>query len=217
MLFHDRRHAGRLLAARLAHYRGRDDVLVLALPRGGAPVAAEIARSLGAPLDVFIVRKLGLPGQPELAMGAVATGGAVVLNHELVDRLELPDLVIREAARRELSVIEKQQQSFRGRRPPPEIRGRTIVLVDDGLATGSTMRAAIAAIKRQAPRRLVVAAPVGAAETCDELRREVDEFVSIACPEDFHAVGQWYEDFSQTTDAEVVSLLAQQPAVAASP
>ena len=216
-LFRDRYDAGRRLADRLEHYGGQDEVLVLALPRGGVPVAAEVARSLGAPLDVFYVRKLGLPGQPELAMGAVATGGAVVLNRELIDRLELSEAVIRDAARREFRVLETQQRALRGRRPAPRVRGRTLILVDDGLATGSTMRAAVDALRRQLPRRLVVAVPVGAAETCKELRREVDELVSIACPDDFQAVGQWYHDFSQTSDDEVSSLLAEGPATARSP
>jgi predicted phosphoribosyltransferase len=197
----------------LIHFQGRNDVLVLALPRGGVPVAFEIAKAIGAPLDLFLVRKLGLPRQPELAMGAVATGGVEVLNDEVVGRLGVPREVIDRVAARELSVLERQQEMLRGHRPPPKIRDRTIILVDDGLATGSTMRAAIQAIRRQQPERLVVAVPVGAATTCEEVAAEVDEFIVIACPDDFYAVAMWYDDFRQVPDEAVTSLLKQSSSV----
>jgi putative phosphoribosyl transferase len=209
MLFRDRRHAGQLLAEKLQHYRGRDGVLVLALPRGGVPVAFEVAKAIGAPLDLFLVRKLGLPRQPELAMGAVATGGVEVLNADVVFRLGVPREVIDRVAEREQLVLERQQEQLRGRRPPPRIAGRTIILVDDGLATGSTMRASVQAIRSQGPKRIVVAVPVGAASTCEEFEAEVDEFVSVACPEDFYAVAMWYDDFGQVSDEQVISLLEQ--------
>jgi predicted phosphoribosyltransferase len=209
MLFNDRFHAGRLLARKLEHHRDDPEVLVLALPRGGVPVAAEVARVLDAALDVFLVRKLGLPGHSELAMGAVATGGVRVLNEDLVARLGIPESVIDKVADRELEVLRRQDRRFRGDRPPPAIEGRTIILVDDGLATGSTMRAAVEAIQNQQPRRLVVAVPIGAAETCDQFSRDVDEMVAVACPDDFRAVAMWYEDFSQTPDAVVVGLLQE--------
>jgi len=207
MVFKDRFDGGRLLACKLSHYREQPNIIVLALPRGGAPVASEVAKALDAPLDVFLVRKLGLPGHPELAMGAVATGGVRVLNEDLVYRLRIADSVIEKVAQRELEVLRRQEQRFRDRRPPPLIEGRTVILVDDGLATGSTMRAAAAAVRQQHPRRLVVAVPIGAAQTCDEFGREVDEVVAVACPEDFQAVALWYEDFSQTPDELVVALL----------
>jgi putative phosphoribosyl transferase len=209
MVFHDRFDAGRLLAKKLLHYRDQPDLLVLALPRGGVPVASEVAKAVDAPLDVFLVRKLGLPGHPELAMGAVATGDLRVLNEDLVDSLSISDSVIERVAQRELEVLRRQEERFRGQRPPPTIEGRTVILVDDGLATGSTMRAAVEAIRQQHPRRLVVAVPIGAASTCDEFSRDVDEIVAVACPEDFHAVALWYEDFSQTPDELVVSLLQE--------
>jgi len=209
MVFKDRFDAGRLLARKLSHYRDDSNVIVLALPRGGVPVASEVAKALEASLDVFLVRKLGLPGHPELAMGAVATGGVRVLNEDLVLRLRIPDRAIEKVAQRELEVLRRQEQRFRGQRPPPEIQGRTVILVDDGLATGSTMRAAVEAVRQQHPLRLVVAVPIGAAETCNEFSREVDEIVAVACPEDFHAVALWYEDFSQTPDELVIALLRE--------
>ena len=209
MLFKDRFHAGRLLARKLEHHRDNSEVLVLALPRGGVPVAAEVTRVLQAPLDVFLVRKLGLPGHSELAMGAVAMGGVRVLNESLVARLGIPESAIDRVADRELEVLRRQDHRFRGDRPAPEIEGRTIILVDDGLATGSTMRAAVEAIKKQRPRRLVVAVPIGAAETCEQFGRDVDEMVAVSCPDDFRAVAMWYEDFSQTPDAVVIGLLQE--------
>jgi predicted phosphoribosyltransferase len=209
MLFRDRREAGRFLAGKLMKYAGRPDVLVLALPRGGVPVAFEVAGALGAPLDVFLVRKLGLPGREELAIGAIAPGGVRVLNHEVVRALRVPPAVIDEVAARERQELERRLRLYRDDRPPPDVRGRTVILVDDGLATGSTMRAAVAALRQQHPARIVVAAPVGAADTCEEFRQEADEAVCARTPEPFLAVGMWYADFSQTTDEEVRELLEQ--------
>lgn len=209
MLFQDRADAGRQLAAALQGYARRPDVLVLALPRGGVPVGFEVARALNVPLDVFLVRKLGVPGQEELAMGAVASGGMRVLNREVVEALGIPDSVIGAVAAREQQELERREHLYRGDRPQPIVRGRTVVLVDDGLATGSTMRAAVLALRQQGPQRIVVAVPVAAAETCDEFRSEVEETVCLATPEPFYAVGMWYEDFSETTDEEVRSLLEQ--------
>ena len=208
MLFRDRADAGRHLLSRLGAYQGRPDVVVLGLPRGGIPVGYEVARGLGAPLDVFVVRKLGVPGQEELAMGAIATGGVRVVNRDVVDALHIaPDVLDRsaEAERREL---ERRERSYRGDRPEPKVEGRTVILVDDGLATGSTMRAAVQALRQQRPARIVVAVPVAAFATCEELRREVEEVVCFATPEPFMAVGRFYDDFSQTTDEEVHDLLA---------
>ena len=209
MLYRDRREAGRQLAAKLAAYAGRPDVLVLALPRGGVPVAYEVARALAAPLDIFLVRKLGLPGHEELAMGAVASGGIRVLNEEVVQALRIPEEVIDEVAAVELEELERRERLYRGDRPPPDVRGRTVILIDDGLATGSTMRAAIAALRRQHPARIVVAVPVGAPETCAEFQDEADEAICALTPDPFYAVGLWYGDFTQTTDEEVRDLLEQ--------
>jgi putative phosphoribosyl transferase len=208
MYFRDRREAGRQLAQHLVAYANRPDVLVLALPRGGVPVAYEVARALHAPLDVFLVRKLGLPGHEEYAMGAVASGGVRVLNPEVLEQLHLPDEVIDTVTRRELQELERRERLYRGDRPFPDVRGKTVILVDDGLATGSTMRAAAEALRQQGPARLVVAVPAGSPQTCDEFRDEVDEVVCAITPEPFYAVGLWYDDFSQTTDDEVRDLLA---------
>ena len=207
--FRDRREAGRALAAKLAAYAHRPDVLVLALPRGGVPVAYDVARALGAPLDVFIVRKLGIPGHEELAMGAVATGGVRVLNEQVVHALNIPDHVIDAVTAWEQQELARRERLYRGDRPPPDVRGRTVILVDDGLATGASMHAAIAALRRQQPAHIVVAVPIAAPETCDALRAEVDDVVCAITPEPFHAVGLWYDDFSQTTDEEVGDLLAR--------
>jgi len=207
--FHDRRDAGRFLATRLSAYANRPDVLVLALPRGGVPVGAEVARALGAPLDVFLVRKLGVPGHEELAMGAVATGGVRVLNEDVVQALGIPHDVIEAVAAREQQELERRARLYRGDGPPPDVHGRTVILVDDGLATGATMQAAIRALRRQQPARIVVAVPTASAETCEELRAEVDEVVCAVTPEPFYAVGLWYDDFSQTTDDDVRELLAR--------
>jgi putative phosphoribosyl transferase len=183
-------------------------LLVLGLPRGGIPVAYEVARGLGAPLDVFLVRKLGVPGQEELAMGAIATGGVRVVNHDVVRALGIPPDVLDRAAAEEARELERRERSYRGDRPEPQVDGRTVILVDDGLATGSSMRAAVAALRQLGPARSVVAVPVAAPSTCEELRREVDEVVCFATPEPFMAVGRFYDDFSQTTDEEVRELLA---------
>lgn len=176
---------------------------MLALPRGGVPVGAEVARHLGAPLDVMVVRKLGVPGHEELAMGALASGGALVVNEEVVGALGIPRSAIEAAAAREARELERREHAYRDDRPPAEVAGRIVILVDDGLATGSTMRAAVAALRRRGPKRLVVAVPVAAASTCEDLAGEVDEIVCGQTPEPFQAVGLWYEDFSQTTDEEV--------------
>ena len=209
MIFRDRTDAGRRLAERLGEYAGRPGVLVLALPRGGVPVAFEVARALGAPLDVFLVRKLGVPGHEELAMGAIATGGVRVVNESVVRELGIGGEVIDAVAGRERAELERRARAYRGERPAPEVRGRAVILVDDGLATGSTMRAAALAVRRQEPERVVVAAPVAARATCAELLAEVDDVVCAATPEPFYGVGRWYEDFSQTTDEEVRELLAR--------
>jgi len=207
MLFSNRKNAGQTLAERLADYADDPYLLVLALPRGGVPVAYEVARRLQAPLDVFLVRKLGLPGQEELAMGALASGGVRVLNEEVVRILQVPEQVIDEVAAREQQELERRERLYRGDRPPPDVRGRTVILIDDGLATGSSMRAAVAALKHMKPRRIVVAVPVASRETCEEFGELVDDVVCVERPEPFMAVGRWYEDFSQTTDEEVHGLL----------
>ena len=208
MLFRDRADAGRHLLSRLGAYQGRSDVVVLGLPRGGIPVGYEVARGLGAPLDVFVVRKLGVPGQEELAMGAIATGGVRVVNRDVVDALHIAPDVLDRAAEAERRELERRERSYRGDRPEPRVEGRTVILVDDGLATGSTMRAAVQALRQQRPARIVVAVPVAASATCEELRREVEDVVCFATPEPFMAVGRFYDDFSQTTDEEVHDLLA---------
>jgi predicted phosphoribosyltransferase len=209
--FRDRHDAGRHLAAKLRGYAGRADVIVLALPRGGVPVGWEVARALAAPLDVFVVRKLGVPGEEELAMGAVATGGVRVLNERLTTALGIPAYVIDAVTGWQQHELARRERLYRGDRPAPEVGGRTVILVDDGLATGSTMRAAVAALRVQNPARIVVAVPTAARETCNDLVAEVDEVVCTTTPEPFYAVGLWYEDFSQTTDEEVRELLAQSP------
>jgi putative phosphoribosyl transferase len=205
--FADRVEAGRLLAEQLRSYAGQPDAIVLALPRGGLPVAYEIATRLHLPLDIFLVRKLGAPGQPELAMGAIATGGARVLNEDVIRYLSVPPEVIDAVAYAEQIELDRREQAYRGERPTPDLRGKQVILVDDGLATGSSMRAAIGTVRTQSPARIVVAVPVAARETCDELKREVEELVCLRTPEPFSAVGLWYEDFSQTSDEEVRDLL----------
>jgi putative phosphoribosyl transferase len=207
MIFRDRTEAGRKLAARLKHYADREDVLVLALPRGGVPVAYEVAKELNVPLDVFLVRKLGVPGHEELAMGAIASGGVRVVNEDIVNYLKIPNAVIDAVAAREQRELERRARAYRGDRPPPDVKDRIVILIDDGLATGSTMRAAAASLRLQKPRRIVVAVPVSSPETCDEFRSEVDEIVCAFTPEHFQGVGLWYEEFSQTSDEEVRELL----------
>jgi putative phosphoribosyl transferase len=205
--FTNRTEAGRQLADDLKEYAGREDALVLALPRGGVPVAFEVARALGLPMDLFLVRKLGVPGHEELAMGAIASGGVRVLNEEVVRMFSPPEVTIARVAAQEQEELERRERAYRGGRRDLRLEGKTVILVDDGLATGSTMRAAAQAVRAQDPARIVVAVPVAAAETCDELRGEVDEVVCTLTPEPFRAVGIWYDDFAQTTDEEVRDLL----------
>jgi putative phosphoribosyl transferase len=207
--FPNRAEAGRLLAEKLDKYAGHDDVLVLGLPRGGVPVAYEVAQRLGVPLDVFLVRKLGVPGFEELALGAIASGGVRVLNDDVVRALPNANELIESVTAKEMEELERREQRYRDGRPAPEPRGRTVILVDDGLATGATMRAAVAALRQQGAAKIVVAVPVGAADTCREFEAEVDETVCAIASEWFQAVGQYYEDFSQTTDEEVRELLAR--------
>lgn len=216
MRFHDRREAGRRLAEKLSRYAKRSDVVVLGLPRGGIPVAHEVAATLEAPLDVFLVRKLGVPGHPELAMGAIAEGGIELLSRDLVRDLGIPPALIEQVAVRERLELERRDTLYRGARRRAMLRDRIVIVVDDGLATGSTMEAAILALKPQAPARIVVAVPVGSRETCNRLRRLADEVVFVSTPEPFHAVGLWYEDFSETTDDDVKRLLGGEVAETAS-
>src|SRR3984893_8549992 len=210
--FRDRGEAGQLLAKELSTYKGRSDVIVLALPRGGVPVAFEIARELKAPLDVLVVRKLGVPWHPELAMGAIAGDGFEVLNGDVVTGYNIAPAVIREVAEREAQEMKRRAQQYRGDRPFPSLTGLTVVVVDDGLATGSTMRGAAKAIRHESPRVIVVAVPVAAASTCRELRSEVDDVICLRTPPDFSAVGLLYKDFSQTSDEEVRRLLSRSAA-----
>jgi len=208
MPFANRLEAGQLLAKKLIAYSNRSDVVVLALPRGGVPVAYEVAHSLNAPLDVFLVRKLGVPGHEELAMGAIASGNVRVLNDDVVDYLEIPDDLIDKVAGREQYELERREKLYRGSAPPVAVSGKTVIIVDDGLATGSTMRAAIKALKRMAPAKIIVAAPVAARETCESFKADVDSTcVCVMSPEPFHGVGLWYMDFEQTSDEEVCYLL----------
>jgi predicted phosphoribosyltransferase len=207
-MFLDRSDAGERLAADLAAYARRPDVVVLGLPRGGVPVAYEVARRLEAPLDVFVVRKLGVPGHEELAFGAIASGGVRVLNQDIVDELELGPAVILDIEVLEREELERREQEYRGERPPLDLRGRVVILVDDGLATGASMRAAVAALRRLGPVRVVVAVPVADASTCEALGEEADEVICAVTPDPFIAVGLWYRDFSQVTDEEVRNLLA---------
>jgi predicted phosphoribosyltransferase len=207
--FANRAEAGQLLAEKLLDYAGRDDAIVLGLPRGGVPVAFEVAQRLRVPLDVFIVRKLGVPGFEELALGAIASGGVRVLNEDVARALPHAEEAIESVTARETAELERREQSYRDGRPAPELHGRTVILVDDGLATGATMRAAVEALRRRDVAKIVVAAPVGAPETCRELQDEVDDIVCALTPDYFQAVGQYYEDFAQTSDEEVRELLAR--------
>src|SRR5881227_2668597 len=206
--FPDRAEAGRLLGLKLSKYAGRDDVIVLGLPRGGVPVAYEVAQALRVPLDVFIVRKLGVPGFEELAVGAIASGGVRVLNEEVANALPNRDEIIEAVTQRETAELERREREYRDGRPAPELRDRTVILVDDGLATGATMRAAVKALRQRGAAKIVVAVPVGPPDTCHEIEEQADETVCLSMPEFFQAVGQYYEDFSQTTDQEVRDLLA---------
>jgi predicted phosphoribosyltransferase len=209
MLFQDRFDAGRLLASKLRPFANRSDTVVLALPRGGVPVGFEVAKALNAPLDVFVVRKLGVPGYEELAMGAIASGGIRVLNEDVVRTLGIPDEVIDTVAAKEERELERRERDYREGRPPVDVQGRTVILVDDGLATGSSMRVAVLALKRKRPAQIVVAVPVAAPTTCAEFESEVDQIICAVTPEPFQSVGQWYADFSQTSDEEVRDLLRQ--------
>jgi len=207
--FQNRSDAGRLLATRLGRYANRRDVQVLALPRGGVPVALEVARALNAPLDVFIVRKLGVPGHEELAMGAIAMGGVEVLNRDVVDALRISRNVIQQVATREWQELSRRQSLYRDDRPAPDLHRKIVILVDDGLATGSTMRAAVTALRKFHPSKIVVAVPTAAPSTCDEFKTEVDEIVCAETPQPFYAVGAWYQDFTQVTDEQVRDMLEQ--------
>jgi predicted phosphoribosyltransferase len=206
--FRDRAEAGRALARALAQYAGRDDVVVLALPRGGVPVGYEVAKGLGAPLDVFLVRKLGVPGHEELAMGAIASGGVLVLDEGVLRWLGISEHQLQKTLARELEELRRREAAYRDARPLPDLKGKTVILVDDGLATGASMQAAARSVRRHEPARIVIAVPVASRTTCDKFREEVDEVVCAVAPAPFHAVGDWYEDFSQTTDDEVRELLA---------
>jgi putative phosphoribosyl transferase len=210
--FTDRRHAGRVLASRLTKYAGRDDVIVLALPRGGVPVAYEVASALNAPMDVFLVRKLGTPGHRELAMGAIASGGVRVVNEDVVRWYGISEAAIDRIAREEQEELERRERAYRDDRPAPDLADKIVVLIDDGLATGSTMRAAAKAVRARRPARVVIAVPVGAPQTCAELAASADEVICARMPEPFSAVGQWYLNFEQTDDAEVRELLQKSTA-----
>jgi len=198
-----------MLASRLSAYADRPDVVVLALPRGGVPVAYEVAKALHAPMDVFLVRKLGVPGHEEYAIGAMASGGVRVLNRDVVEALRIPNEVVEQVIAREQRELERREREYRGDRPFPDLRGKTVILVDDGLATGSTMLAAVMALRQKQPARIVVAVPVGSPETCDAFRDHVDEIVCAITPDPLYGVGLWYTDFSQTSDDEVRKLLAE--------
>jgi putative phosphoribosyl transferase len=207
MLFEDRFEAGRFLASKLKRLAVGGDVVVLALPRGGVPVGFEVAKALGAPLDVFVVRKLGVPGNEELAMGAIASGGVITLNEDLIRGLGISQETVLAVANEEERELERRERDYRGARPPIDVNGRTVILVDDGLATGSSMRVAARALRSKNPARIIVAVPVASRATCAEFESEVDQVVCATIPEPFWAVGQWYRDFSQTSDDEVRNLL----------
>ncbi len=206
--FRHRTEAGQCLAEKLIHHAAGADVIVLGLPRGGVPVAFEVASRLHTPLDVFIVRKLGVPGREELAMGAIASGVVLVLNHDVIQHIQHADTAIEEATAHERSELARREREYRSGRPAPDLRGRSVILVDDGLATGATMRAAVTALRQQAVAKLVVAVPVGVPESCAAIAQEVDEFICLLTPENFRCVGQYYDDFLQTTDEEVRECLA---------
>ena len=208
-IFKDRVDAGRKLAKKLSEYANRSDVIILALPRGGVPVAFEVAKELNVKMDVFIVRKLGVPGNEELAMGAIASDNIIVLNEDVVRSFQISKQVIDAVAARELRELERREHTYRGTRPKPNINGLTVILIDDGLATGATMRAAAAAVKTKNPTKIVIAVPTGAPDTCRSFEGKVDKVICVATPEPFYGVGAWYEDFSQTTDTEVCELLGK--------
>lgn len=208
-ILHNRIEAGQLLAFKLKAYSDRQDVLILALPRGGVPVAFEIATVLHLPLDVCLVRKLGVPGHKELAMGAIATGNVRFINHDVIDWLHISEETIEQVAQQEQQELARRDRAYRGNRTPPLVKDRTIILVDDGIATGSTIQAAIATLKQQQPKEIVIAVPVAAPSVCQALNEEVDELVCLRQPEPLHSISLWYEDFAQTTDEEVRHLLAK--------
>lgn len=208
-VFHDRADAGRQLAQKLSTYAGRRDVTVLGLPRGGVPVAYEVAKRLHAPLDIFVVRKLGVPGFEELAAGAIASGGVRVLNEDVMRAIPHSDAAIEAVTARETNELARREQAYRDARPAPELRDRVVILVDDGLATGATMRAAVRALRERGAAKIIVAVPVGPADTCRELAQQADEAICLNTPEFFQAVGQYYEDFSQTSDEDVRALLSE--------
>jgi predicted phosphoribosyltransferase len=209
MRFTDRRDAGRVLASKLSAYSGYTDVIILALPRGGVPVGYEVALALHAPLDIFLVRKLGLPGREELAIGAIASGGIRVLNNDIIRVLNVPEEVINIVARNELQELQRRERNYRGEGPAPEVRDRKVILIDDGLATGASMRAAVAGVRAQHPARIIIAVPAASPEMCDAFEFEVDEMVCGMTPEPFYGLSRWYEDFSQTTDEEVRMFLKE--------
>lgn len=207
--FRDRRDAGRVLARKLSAYTGQTDVIVLALPRGGVPVAYEVALALHAPLDIFLVRKLGLPGREELAIGAIASGGIRVLNNDIIRALNVPEEVINIVARNESQELQRRERNYRGESSAPEVRDRKVILIDDGLATGASMHAAVVGVRAQHPARIIIAVPAAAPELCDAYQFEVDEMVCAMTPEPFYGLSRWYEDFSQTTDEEVRMFLKE--------
>lgn len=208
MKFADRIEAGKILAKRLLNYKNREDVAVLGLPRGGVPVARQVARALNAPLDVFLVRKLGVPGQEELAFGAIASGGVTVFNEQIVNYLKMPASTLENVIAREQAELERRERLYRANRPHPDLQGKICIVVDDGLATGATMKAAIAAIRTRKPKKIIAAAPVASKDTCDEIGSQQDNLCICAItPEPFYGVGMWYQDFDQTTDEEVVEIL----------
>ena len=209
MRFTDRRDAGRVLARKLSAYAGHTDVIVLALPRGGVPVGYEVALALHTPLDIFLVRKLGLPGREELAIGAIASGGIRVLNNDIIRVLNVPEEVINIVARNELKELQRRERNYRGESPAPDVRDRKVILIDDGLATGASMRAAVTGVRAQHPARIIIAVPAASPEMCDAFEFEVDEMVCGMTPEPFYGLSRWYEDFSQTTDEEVRMFLKE--------
>jgi putative phosphoribosyl transferase len=209
LIFRDRVHAGKLLADALMKYANRDDVIVLGLPRGGVPVAYEVAKQLHVPLDVIVVRKLGVPGYAELAMGAIASGGIQVVNHAVMRSMGIAGTALEAETTAQLKELHRRELAYRGHTCAPKVEGKIVILVDDGIATGSTIRAAVQALRQQHPEKIIIAVPTAASDTCAGLSPKVDEFIVLLKPEDFRAVGQWYEDFSQTSDAEVRDLLSR--------